>query len=172
MFIVFYAFGWIDIIGFSWTINDLSGYLYGAAYIIISMLSVSFMEEVFIRGYLFQITKRRFGLLVTVIVTSLIFGILNIGNPTGTTWGIYVIPVTLSLVGLLFAQSLLVYQSLWAAIGLHFAWNTFLYGVFNLNGGAWSLLFVTEIEGPAVFAGIPNSSFGPEVSILGVVVMF
>lgn len=109
---------------------------------------------------------------MTVIVTSLIFGILNIGNPTGTTWGIYVIPVTLSLVGLLFAQSLLVYQSLWAAIGLHFAWNTFLYGVFNLNGGAWSLLFVTEIEGPAVFAGIPNSSFGPEVSILGVVVMF
>ncbi len=171
MFVLFLVFGWTDIIGLSWKINGLSTYIYGLIYIILAMASVAVTEELFIRGYLFYLGRKAYGLVSTFIVTSIVFGLMHLMNPTGTSWGIYVIPITLSLAGGLFAQSMISRNSLWTPIGLHFAWNTFLYGVFNLNGGRKSILFVTEIEGPAVFVGIPNTSFGPEVSVLGAGVM-
>ena len=71
----------------------------------------------------------------------------------------------------MFAVSKLSRESLWVAIGLHFSWNIFEYGIFNLNGGTRSLLFVTEIDGPTLFVGLSNTSFGPEVGIVGILMM-
>lgn len=170
-FSVFLAFGWINILGFSWSINSLSEYLYGGLYIIVSLISVAIVEEIALRGYIFFILKRSLGVKQAVLITSLIFGCLHLGNSSAYTWTLYVIPVTLSLAGILFALAFLSRESLWVAIGLHFSWNLFEYSVFNLNGGRRSLLFVTEIEGPSIFVGLPNSSFGPEVGLVGVLMM-
>lgn len=169
--LIFVAFGWVDIIGFAWNINGLSVYMYRTFYIIVSLISVALMEEIFLRGYIFLVIRRSLGLKYSIIITSVIFGLLHLNNSTAVSWSVYVIPFTLTMAGVLFAVSLLSRESLWVAIGLHFAWNIFEYGIFNLNGGTSSLLFVTEINGPAFFVGLPNSSFGPEVGIVGVLMM-
>jgi len=169
--IIFVVFGWIEIVGFSWNINGISDYLYDGFYIIISLISVALVEEVLLRGYIFYVIRRSIGVKYSIVITSVIFGLLHLTNSTAVSWSVYVIPITLSLVGVLFAISFLSRESLWVAIGLHFSWNIFEYGIFNLNGGTRSLLFVTEVNGPAIFVGLPNTSFGPEVGLVGVLMM-
>lgn len=168
LLVIFLMFDWIDIVNFGWEIKSFEEYIYS---VLISMISVALTEEIILRGYIFYILKRSLDIRYSIVITSIIFGFLHINNPTNTAWGIYVIPITLSIAGMLFAISMTSTDSLWTAIGLHYSWNIFLYGIFNLNGGTRSILFVTEIDGPAFFVGIPNTSFGPEVSILGVLVM-
>lgn len=163
------SFDWIDIIGFSWNYRDPSAIIASLYVYIIHALSVSVMEEVFIRGYLFNKLERAFGSGFSLIMTSCIFGLLHLMNPTGRGWALFVIPVSLSLVGLLFGISYLYKRSLWIPIGLHFAWNLFQYNIFGLTNirKEESVFLVTKLTGPESWVGLANSSFGPEVGLLG-----
>lgn len=75
--------------------------------------------------------------------------------------------------GLTFAAAYLSRRSLWVAIGLHWAWNVFEYGVFGLAyaGVDRASVLVIEATGPAFWVGLPDTSFGPEVGALGVLAM-
>ena len=170
-FIVFMIFGWIEIVDLSIRYNGIVTYLYNGFYILISMASVAIFEEVCLRGYLFYLIRKRVGVKTAVITTSLIFGLLHLTNTSAISWSVYVIPFSLTLAGIMLATAYLARESLWMAIGLHFSWNVFEYAVFNLNGGARSLLLVTKIQGPSLFVGLPNSSFGPEVGVVGILMM-
>lgn len=54
-----------------------------------------------------------------------------------------------------------------------FAWNIFEYDIFGLTSAPaqHAEFFVTEVTGPTFWVGLPNSAFGPEVGVLGVLAM-
>jgi uncharacterized protein len=108
-----------------------------------------------------------------VAITSSVFGVIHLINPSAHGWANYVIPFTLTMAGVMLALAYLVRRTLWLPIALHFAWNTFEYEIFALTGAApeSARFLVTEITGPALWVGLPNSSFGPEVGLLGVLAM-
>lgn len=166
-------FGWIKISGFSWQYRPFSAIMASLYVYIINCLSVSFMEEVFIRGYLFYKLEKAFGTCASLIVTSCIFGLLHLMNPTGRGWALFVIPFSLSLAGFLIGVSYLYKRSLWIPIGLHFAWNLFEYNIYGLTNISKesSVFLVTDLKGPEIWVGLPSSSFGPEVGLLGVMGM-
>lgn len=166
-------FGWIEVFGFAWQHRTVYAIIASLYVYIIHCLSVSFMEEIFIRGYLMYKLEKAFGTGASLIITSCIFGLLHLMNPTGRGWALFVIPVSLSLAGLLFGMSYLYKRSLWIPIGLHFAWNLFQYNIYGLTNITKenSVLLVTNLSGPEEWVGLPNSSFGPEVGLLGVIGM-
>jgi len=172
IFFIEFIFGWIEVRGFAWESRpDFTNAFTGS---ILHMLFVAVSEETVARGYILQNLEECFGIRTAVIVSSCLFGIAHLLNlmflPT-TGWAYYVIPFTITIGGVMAALAYLVYRSLWLPIALHFSWNIFLYDVFGLAGApANSATFlITKVKGPASWVGIPDSAFGPEIGILGVI---
>ena len=174
IFLVELAMGWINVIGFAWQTRPMDRLVEVWFWrIVVQMTVVAVTEEVFMRGYLLPTLEEGLGLPWAVAITSSVFGVIHLINPTAHGWASYVIPFTLTLAGVMFALSYLVRRTLWLPIALHFAWNTFEYEIFALTGAApeSARFLITEITGTAFWVGLPNSSFGPEVGLLGVVAM-
>ncbi len=169
--IVELAFGWIQIRGFGWDL--FSSFPIAIAASVVAMLAVGVMEETAMRGYVLQTIERGWGLVPAVIISSSIFGLLHLINPTAQGWAAWVAPFSLSFAGLMFAMAYFARRSLWLPIALHMSWNLFEYNVFSLTGTRLdgANLLVTDVTGPALFVGLPNSSFGPEVGLLGILAM-
>ena len=131
------------------------------------------VEETLLRGFLLQTLEEGIGLPAAVTISSALFGVLHLLNPTATGWANYVIPFTITLGGVMFASAYLFSRSLWVPIGLHFAWNLFEYQVLALTGISpeRASVLITDVTGPHFWVGLPNSSFGPEVGALGVLAM-
>lgn len=171
IFFIEFIFGWIDVKGFAWeSRTDFTNAFTGA---ILHMLFVAVSEETIVRGYILQNLEECFGTRSAVIVSSVLFGAGHLFNPTATEWANYVIPFTITLAGVMFAMAYLVYRSLWLPIALHFAWNLFLYDIFGLAGASANsaTFLITDVKGPTSWVGIPDSAFGPEIGILGVIAM-
>jgi len=173
IFLVELSFGWIEVTGYAWKTRPFGGFMGGLATVTVSMLAVAVMEETFCRGYLLQTLEEAWGTPVAVLVSSMVFGVMHIFNPTAEGWANYVVPFTLTLAGMMFAMAYLVGRSLWLPIALHTAWNVFEYDVFGLAGASTerARLLATEITGPTAWVGLPHSAFGPEVGVLGVAAM-
>jgi membrane protease YdiL (CAAX protease family) len=125
---------------------------------------VAFSEEVFARGWIFQVLERGRGTRAAAIGSALIFSVLHAFNPG---FGLTAL-VGLFLAGLLFAQAYIVTRQLWLPIALHLSWNfsegpLFGFPVSGLPGEG--LLRVTP-TGPEVVTGGP---FGPEAGLVVIV---
>jgi membrane protease YdiL (CAAX protease family) len=83
------------------------------------LLPAAFIEELFLRGYIFAVLRESVGWKWTLIGTSITFGLLHLGNPGAT-------PESTMLVitaGFFLGTIVLVTNSLYAAWMAHFAWN-------------------------------------------------
>lgn len=174
IFLVELAMGWITVSGFAWQTRPLGDLVRSLFWrIVVQMMVVAVTEEVVMRGYLLPTLEEGLGLPWAVAITSSVFGLIHLINPTAHGWASYVIPFTLTMAGVFLALAYLVRRTLWLPIALHFAWNTFEYEIFALTGAApeSARFLITEITGPALWVGLPNSAFGPEVGLLGVLAM-
>jgi membrane protease YdiL (CAAX protease family) len=173
IFVAELIMGWIDIQGLGWHMQPQHDFLASLYLSSIGMIQVVVMEELLVRGYLLQTLEDWIGLPAAVIISSAIFGVAHVFNPTATGWANYVIPFALTLLGAMFGLAYLARRSLWLPIGLHFAWNLCEYYIFALTGPLpeQATVFITKIIGPAFWAGLPNSDFGPEVGMLGILAM-
>ena len=79
-------------------------------------------EELFIRGYIFAILRDAIGARWTLIWTSIVFGLLHLGNPGADAQSILIV----MLAGFFLGSVLLATRSLYAAIAAHFVWNWFM----------------------------------------------
>jgi membrane protease YdiL (CAAX protease family) len=120
------------------------------------------LEELCFRGYLLQNFWEGLGLVPAIIVSSLLFACLHLGNPSAL-----VSPLP-TLAGLLFFAawaccSLLWTRSLWLALGAHVAWNLFEGPVFGFPVSGLLMpsrtVVIQQNVGPAWLTGGP---FGPE----------
>lgn len=174
-----YLLGWIEVKGIAW--NTRPDVLSAIAVSILHMLIVSISEETVFRGYILQHLETLFGLRIAVIVSSVLFAVLHLFNPTQTQWAFYFVPLSITIIGIMLALSYLVFRSLWMPIALHFSWNFCLFDVFGLAGAnsESATFLITELHGPAYWIGLPDSSFGPEsgffsiiASLVGIVIIW
>ncbi|WP_226018925.1 CPBP family intramembrane glutamic endopeptidase [Novosphingobium sp. FKTRR1] len=126
-------------------------------------LSSGFFEELLFRGALFRIVEEMFGSWISLVVSSLVFGLLHLLNPAATLTGAIFISIE---AGVLLAAGYMVTRRLWLSIGFHVAWNYTQQGVFSgiVSGNApVPGLIKPIIQGPDALTG---GSFGLESSLV------
>ncbi|MDJ1130752.1 CPBP family intramembrane glutamic endopeptidase [Streptomyces iconiensis] len=132
------------------------------------MAGVAVTEEALFRGVVFRILEERTGTVVSLTVSSVLFGATHLVNTNATLWGTLAIAMT---GGLMLSAAYVVTRSLWLPIGLHFAWNFTHAGIFGAvlsgSGTAPHGLLDTTLSGPSLLTG---GSFGPEASLVALLV--
>jgi hypothetical protein len=137
---------------------------YGA--IVFSALCVaagSVGEEIFFRGYGFQLLMANWGPWAAILPVGLVFGWMHSANPNASPLGL----INTAGFGVLFGYAFLRSRDLWLPIGLHFGWNFTLplFGA-DLSG----ITIFKEITGHEMVwrAGVlwSGGGYGPEASIL------
>ena len=126
-------------------------------------LNSGIFEELLFRGALFRILEEWLGSWVSLVVSSLVFGMVHLINPTATLMGAIFISVE---AGILLAAAYMLTRRLWMSMGFHVAWNYVQSGVYSgiVSGAdADPGLLKSTIEGPVVLTG---GQFGLESSVV------
>jgi membrane protease YdiL (CAAX protease family) len=129
---------------------------------IASALSSGFLEELLFRGALFRIVEEWLGSWISIIVSSVVFGLVHLANPDATLTGAIFISVE---AGLLLAAAYMVTRRLWMSIGFHVSWNYTQSAIFGgiVSGGiAEPGLIKPILDGPDLLTG---GQFGLEASL-------
>jgi len=119
-------------------------------------------EEFLFRGYAFQRLVDSLGALWTVLITSALFGIAHLFNPSPTPLS----TANTVLAGVLLSLAYLKTRALWLPIGLHWAWNFTMGPVLGLPVSGLNVtptLFRAESTGPQWLGG---GAYGPEGGVL------
>lgn len=126
-------------------------------------LSSGIFEELLFRGALFRIVEEWLGSWISLVVSSLVFGLVHLANPAGTLIGAIYISIE---AGLLLAAAYMLTRRLWMSMGFHMAWNYTQSAIFSgiVSGGVTDPgLIRSNIKGPAILTG---GSFGLESSVI------
>jgi uncharacterized protein len=164
--------GWVEFNGFGWNrASDRSFFPIFAGYVV-TMAFVGFYEELWTRGY--QIRNITEGLhsgknrnaagIGAIVITSLVFGLLHMGNPNATVFSIVVI----IMAGVMLAVPFVITGRLGLSIGIHFGWNVIQGAFYGLPVSGIRFrqsLLQFEMTGPELWTG---GRFGPEGGLLGV----
>jgi uncharacterized protein len=129
--------------------------------------AVGINEEFAFRGYWLFSFARRFRFWPAAIFTSIIFGVVHLGNPGENVFGI----LQVVAIGLLFCLMVRRTGTLWFAVGFHAAWDwaeTFFWGTPDSGLVGLGRFLNTSVHGPNWLTG---GSAGPEGSILAFVVI-
>jgi hypothetical protein len=119
-------------------------------------------EELFFRGYGFQVLLARCGPYATIVPVGVVFALLHSSNPNATWFGI----ANTAGFGILFGYALLRSRDLWLPIGLHFGWN-FTLPLFGAKLSGYTILVSHEMTWPQPAGALwSGGSYGPEASIL------
>lgn len=138
---------------------DLSGILLS----VILFTAVAFNEELIFRGYILGNLMLSMNRYVALLVTSVLFSLLHMGNAS-FNWLSF---LSILLAGLLLGLPYIFTRSLWLPIGLHFSWNYFqgtIFG-FNVSGNKEYSLITQSRTADTVWNG---GEFGFEGSLLAV----
>jgi uncharacterized protein len=152
-------------LGFTMTLNGRTAEL--ALLELTILFTGALMEELMFRGYPFQRLVDAVGPAGAVGIVSVLFGLVHLGNPHASMWGL----VNTILVGVLLSVAYLRTRSLWLPWGLHFAWNTALGMGFGLPVSGLNQFAVVvkgSAQGPAWLTG---GAYGIEASALGTLVI-
>ena len=116
-----------------------------------TFLVVGVGEEVLFRGIVFRMIDDRWGTVVALVVSALIFGFVHISNNNATVWSSVAIAVEAG-------------GTLWVPIGIHWSWNYFQGPVFGfaVSGNGTPSLISPVIQGSDWLTG---GSFGAEASL-------
>jgi CAAX protease family protein len=90
-----------------------------AALTLANLLPAAFGEEMLLRGYVFAVLRESIGWRWTLIVTSIVFGLLHFINPGADPQSILLV----IMAGFFLGSVLLATRSLYAAGMVHFGWN-------------------------------------------------
>src|SRR5271157_2254733 len=161
IFIAMQALGWLKFESFAWDTNPAQTVVSQVLLFFIIFILVGFNEEFLFRGYHLQTITSGLNLFWGLIISSIIFGGLHLGNPNAT-W--------VSAAGIFFAGLFLAYgyirtQQLWLSIGLHLGWNFFEGVVFGFPVSGLSIypLMNIKVSGPVAWTG---GAFGPEAGLV------
>ncbi len=127
------------------------------------LLPYAAVEELAIRGYLFQAARRSWGTVGAVVFSTLVFAFLHGANPNFAEHPLALLGLILA--GLYLASAYLATGNLWLAIFLHTGWNLMEGPVFGLPVSGITMptsIFRTSVTGPDLWTG---GAFGPEASL-------
>jgi membrane protease YdiL (CAAX protease family) len=121
----------------------------------------AYVEEIVARGIVFRIMEEGLGTWLALAGSAILFGLVHIFNPNATILGALAIALT---AGVILGAGYVLTRTLWLPIGIHFAWNFTLGGIFGLavSGRAGRGFVDAELSGPELLSG---GTFGPEASL-------
>jgi membrane protease YdiL (CAAX protease family) len=130
------------------------------------MVLVALFEEILFRGILFRLIENSLGSWIALALSGLVFAVAHMPNDHSTllSFGIT------ALAGVMFCAAYMATRRLWLAIGIHFAWNFMLDGVFSLpaSGHAAKGLLQGQLSGPQWLSG---GAYGIEGSVMTLAVL-
>lgn len=143
------AFDWINLLGFF-------GFF----------LLISIHEEVIFRGYVTSLLAKDLHFIPTLIISSLIFAAVHIGNADFTWMGFASIFFGGYLLGILYLK----YQNLYIPIGMHWFWNYYHGNIlgFDVSGLDVPSLLSLQMNGADWITG---GEFGLEGSVVTVILL-
>jgi len=176
IFIVGWLSGSVRVTGFFMVPNSNGGFVMALLQALVFFVFVGIYEELLSRGYHLvnlaegfkgKLLGERWALMLAFLVSSIVFGVLHLGNPNAT----WVSAVNISIAGLFLGLGMVLTGSLAIPIGLHITWNFFQGNVFGfavsgMNIGA--TIIATETVGNTWLVG---DAFGPESGLLSLVAM-
>ena len=123
-------------------------------------------EEIFFRGFFFRLTEKWLGTWAALALSAGLFGALHLGNPNASVLAAVAIMLE---AGIMLAAIYMITRRLWAAIGLHAAWNFAQGGIYGIpvSGGAMDGVLRPDIRGSDLLTG---GAFGAEASLPAIVV--
>jgi uncharacterized protein len=130
-------------------------------------LCAAIIEEIIFRGFLFRLSAKLIGMWGALVLTSVLFGAAHAFNKGATLGSSVAIALE---AGVLLGAAYALTQRLWLPIGLHLGWNFAEGSVFGMSvsgGTKKTSLIVGTLSGPDALTG---GAFGPEASIVAVVV--
>ncbi len=143
-------------------INPVSALIPGLS----ASITSGFVAEILIVGVFFRLVEEKFGTVITLLITAVLFAIFHI-NAKGAT--LLSIAATGIEAGFLLPASYVCTRKLWFPIFLHLAWDFAEPGIFGgLNPGISISRYLLEsnISGPSAISG---GVTGPQNSIQGLV---
>lgn len=123
-------------------------------------------EEILFRGIIFRYVERMAGSWIALLISAAIFGGAHLANPNASPIAAIAIAIE---AGLLLGAVYMLTRRLWAAIGLHAAWNFtqgWIFGV-PVSGTKESGIIEGQLDGATLLTG---GGFGLEASIIAMVV--
>lgn len=125
-----------------------------------------FFEEILLRGIVFRLMEKWLGSWVALGFSALLFGALHLANPNASLLAAFAIAIE---AGILLGAIYMLTRRLWAAIGLHMAWNFTQGGIFGVavSGFETRGLIKPMIEGPDLLTG---GGFGAEASLPAIII--
>jgi len=129
-------------------------------------LYVAVGEEILFRGVLFRWIDEKWGFAVALVISSLLFGFMHLGQPGSSWWSSVAIAIE---AGLLLGAAYKYAGTLWLPIGIHWAWNFVQGNIFGFQvsgGDAGNSLVRAVVDGPEILTG---GRFGAEASLITVV---
>jgi hypothetical protein len=129
-------------------------------------LMPGFVEELAVRGIVFRWLEEFAGSWAALLITSALFGLMHISNPSATWFSSFAIAVE---AGILLGGAYMLTRSLWLPMGLHAAWNVTQGAVFDIpvSGNPAYGLVDAKLTGPALLSG---GGFGLEASVIALVI--
>ena len=127
---------------------------------------VALHEEILTRGYLLDTLHKAYGKFTGILASTLVFTGLHIFNEHIGWIGLSNIFLSGVLMALFFLQK----KNLWAAIGIHFAWNYAQGPIFGFAVSGLEVRSLLEVEhlGSSMLTG---SEFGLEGSLIAMLVL-
>jgi membrane protease YdiL (CAAX protease family) len=157
--LVMYLMGGYSIV----SINPVSFILPG---LLIAFTS-GIIEEVLLRGVVFRIINEKWGSIIALAVSALLFGLLHLMNKNSSLYSAIAIAIE---AGILLGACYIYSGNLWLPIGVHFGWN---FAEADLFGGVLSGNVIDKTLITAKFTGseyLTGGAFGPENSLPSILI--
>jgi uncharacterized protein len=137
-------------------------------------LFVGVAEETFFRGFLFRVLEYRYGSLIAIVGSSILFGAVHMFDEINSSMSLaekIAGPLFISFeAGILLSAAYIATRRLWMGIGIHWAWNYFegpMYGATVSGTALTGSLVKSTVKGPFLITG---GGFGPEASIVSLII--
>jgi membrane protease YdiL (CAAX protease family) len=129
---------------------------------LVEHILVGYWEELVFRGYIFQNMIEGLGLITSIIISCIIYGIIHYLNPNATILSSAIIVGF----GFLRIYGYLSTKMLWLSIGMHVGWNFFQGPIFGFaaSGHKKATLLQHTLNSDKQY--LTGGEFGPEGSIL------
>jgi uncharacterized protein len=165
VFFTQYSLGWVTLEWQGFNAGEISGII---LYTGLLFFLAAFGEELFFRGYPFQILVESIKAPAAVIVMSVAFSAAHMMNPNISLLAL----VNILLAGVWLSVAYLKTRTLWFPAGLHMSWN-FLQGTvfsYPVSGQLFDdkTLFTNSVSGPDSLTG---GEFGPEAGLMTTIVL-
>jgi len=163
IYAILWGAGWLTFENFAWQVDPIGMVIKETMVVYIIFILVGWSEELLSRGYHLQTIESGLNTFWAVVLSSVIFGIIHLGNENSES--IWFVSIGIFLAGVFFAYGYLRTRQLWLPIGLHIGWNFFEGAVFGfpVSGMSTYRLMRTTINGPELWTGGP---FGPEAGLV------